>query len=77
MKNQKNELIELTPQQSNPGSARATDFEVRPYSPMATPFHNQRGRTKAEQARMIREGLNTLGKSPTADIPERNIAGGK
>lgn len=68
MKNQKDELIQLSPQQSNPGSARASDFTVN-QGPLPVAGHGQHGQTRAEEARMIREGLNTLGKSPSVEIP--------
>ena len=71
---EQDQLISLTPTQQNPGSAKATDFQVRPYSPMATPFHNQSGKTARERQQLLNE---RLAGNPSQPIPTRNVAGGE
>ncbi len=58
---EQNALIELTPEQSNPGSAKATDFLIRDSGP------GQTGDTKAERAALLAEA-DCLGEP----IPDRN-----
>jgi hypothetical protein len=61
MKNQKNELATLSPNQSNPYAADPRQFVVMEADEsaapkMATPFHGQCGNTDAEYEKLLREG---------------------
>jgi len=50
MNDQQNEKIELTPQQSNPFTARPEDFKVgAPVQASKTPGHGQRGLSRREE----------------------------
>ena len=54
--NQKNEVIELTDTQQNPGAVRGQDWTVRKYSdPIAQPFHGQHGDSSSELAGLLSE----------------------
>jgi hypothetical protein len=61
MKNQKNELATLSPNQSNPYAADPRDFVFieagESAAPkMATPYHGQCGSTDAEYEQLLRVG---------------------
>lgn len=66
---EQNSKIELTPEQSDPGRARAEDFAVMPNTNVpATPIHGQQGANAGERRRLLNEAYPVLGQ-PT---PERN-----
>lgn len=73
---QQDQLIELSKQQADPGSAKASDFQVRPYLPSPTPTHGQRGDSKSEESRLIAEGMSGhgSGKSKPQPTPDRHYA---
>ncbi len=77
MQNEKNQKIELTPEQQAPGRAKAEDFEIVPASEaakMKMPAHGQRGRTKEEYERLLAESdanRPITGKSGVADHPQQ------
>jgi hypothetical protein len=53
MTDDKNQKIELTPEQTNPYLARPEDFEVSISQTSPTPGHGQRGDTAKEEARLL------------------------
>jgi hypothetical protein len=77
MKNQKNELATLSPNQSNPYAADPRQFVVieagESAAPkMATPFHGQCGGTDAEYERLLREGELSANASDFAEQCEQH-----
>jgi hypothetical protein len=75
MKNQKNELATLSPNQSNPYAADPRDFVVMEADEsaapkMATPFHSQCGSTAAEYEKLLKQGELCANASEFSDTPE-------
>jgi hypothetical protein len=57
--------IELTPTQESPRDAKPEDFPIGdPVQTQHTPGHNQRGLTKAEEAKLFAETDATRPKQP-------------
>ena len=59
MRNEKNSLATLSPQQSNPYAATPEDFTVTPADEFATrytPDHGQCGKSKSEYKQLIAQG---------------------
>ena len=77
MKNQKNELATLSPNQSNPYAADPRDFVFieagESAAPkMATPYHGQCGSTDAEYERLLRDGERCANASDFAEQGEQH-----
>jgi hypothetical protein len=67
---EQNEVISLTPTQQSPGTALPSDFVIgSPVQTSPTPGHNQRGKTKAEEAALFREAQAF---KPTIPLPTPN-----
>jgi hypothetical protein len=76
MKNEKNELIRQTPEQSNPALALPEDMEVlspQEADAMPQPFHGQCGDTDAEYEALRKpmRDAGARGKSALSDSPQR------
>lgn len=73
---EQDKLIEQSKQQRDPGSAKASDFTVRPSGDSPVPLHHQHGRTVREKKRLIAEGMSRRGsgKSKPQPIPDRHYA---
>jgi hypothetical protein len=80
MKNEKNELIRLTPEQSNPGLLLPEDLEVmspQEADALSQPFHGQCGDTDAEYEALKKpmRDAGARGKSALADAPQMRDKG--
>ena len=75
MKDQKNELATLSPQQSNPYTAMPEDFEVTRADEFAdsyVPGHGQCGRDEKEYGELLKQAnAPTVNKSPFGEKPSR------
>ena len=63
---EQSQLVALSPQQQNPGSARPEDFKVSDRGP------GQTGDTKSERAALLAEADNDQKSQLTGGIPVRN-----
>ncbi len=72
MNSERDTLVTLTPNQQNPGTAKATDFVIEDRD------GGQCGDSPAERAKLLREAQNAPGKSRLGSpLPDRNnIVGG-
>lgn len=72
---EQNVVIELTPEQQDPGRARPEDFQITnsENSQRRTAFHGQHGETPTEYRRLMAEGASDPGKSEFAPTPDRNV----
>jgi len=80
MKNEKNELIRQTPEQSNPGLLLPEDMQVlspQEADAMPLPFHGQCGDTNAEYEALKKPSRDAgkRGKSALADAPQMRDKG--
>jgi 16S rRNA G966 N2-methylase RsmD len=67
MRKEKNTLVELTPEQTNPYLARPDQFEVVEADP---PFHGQCGENQREYQKLLKHGEAAANASNFADDAE-------
>lgn len=69
----------MAPQQLDPGSARAEEFEVFACDaePLEVPFHGQRGRNKKEEAKLLKVGKEKTGHGAPKPVKNVSQGGGK
>jgi hypothetical protein len=72
---EQNVVIELTPEQQDPGRARPEDFQITSSenNQHRTAFHGQHGETPAEYRRLLAERESEPGRSKFVATPERNV----
>jgi hypothetical protein len=75
MNKQKNELVSLSKNQSNPYLCDPRDFvviEACEVPKMSMPFHNQCGSTTREYRKLLREGEDSANASDRVDETEQH-----